>query len=73
LHFELKDLREEILKQLPDLKKNSNMKYILLANGEVGDMRELTRPQKYEEADKLKEDLAAKSPERPMRKITIKQ
>jgi hypothetical protein len=44
LHYELRDLRTSMLKQLPDLKSNSNMKYVLLANGEVGDMRELTRP-----------------------------
>lgn len=48
------------------------MKFVLLANGEVGDMRELTRPKKNEEADNLKETLLSKSPERPMRKITIK-
>ena len=73
LHYELKDLRDQLMEQLNGLKTNQNMKYVLLANGEVGDMRELLRPQKMEEADKIKETLASKSPERPMRKITIKQ
>lgn len=41
LHYDMRDLRIQCMERIPAIKNEMALKQVLLANGEVGDMREL--------------------------------
>ena len=55
IHYEMRDLRIEMLERIPALKDHDKLKLVLLANGEVADMREIkAAPPRAAEQLKLK-------------------
>ena len=46
LHYDMRDIRTQCLERCAGIKDNNNMKMVLLANGEIGDMRDLAKPAK---------------------------
>lgn len=56
IHYEMRDLRIEMLERIPNLKDHDKLKLVLLANGEIADMREI-KPAPPKAADELKKKL----------------
>jgi len=56
IHYEMRDLRVEMLERIPNLKEHEKLKLVLLANGEIADMREI-KPAPPKATDELKKKL----------------
>jgi len=72
LHYDMRDIRTMCMERIPAIKDQPALKQVLLANGEIGDMRDLNKPVK-KAGEELLEQLDAANADKKPRDITIRK
>ena len=72
LHYDMRDIRTMCMERIPAIKDQPAIKQVLLANGEIGDMRDLTKPAK-KAGEELLEQLDAANVDKKAKDITIRK